>query len=53
MNLSMAKDAPQQVCGDEGRIMQIVNNLVGNAIKFTGPGGNVDLFCKIFNKGFK
>ena len=36
-----AQDA--SVCGDEGRIMQVLNNLLSNASKFSPKGGTVEL----------
>lgn len=34
----VAPEVPERLCGDPGRLKQILINLIGNSIKFTGQG---------------
>ncbi|MDR2573309.1 MAG: response regulator [Desulfovibrio sp.] len=44
LSLEYKEDAPCVFIGDQMRVGQVVNNLMSNAIKFTGKGG-IRLFC--------
>jgi PAS domain S-box-containing protein len=39
LNIDIDDDVPKAVCGDQVRLKQILYNLIGNSIKFTGQGG--------------
>ncbi len=39
LTLNIPEEVPRYLCGDDRRITQILMNVVGNAIKFTGEGG--------------
>lgn len=44
-------DLPETVSLDENKIGQVYNNLISNAIKFTKPGGRIDVCAFLVKKG--
>lgn len=40
------QDTPLRISGDERRLQQLLANLLENALRYTDPGGNVQLFAQ-------
>ena len=51
MELKIDKDMPQMVEIDESRLVQIIVNIIGNAVKFTNTNGRVKVRARFIREG--
>jgi len=47
LTVKISEDIPEIMIGDEQRIVQVIANLVSNAIKFTSEEGRIDIIAKL------
>jgi two-component system sensor histidine kinase ChvG len=46
LRLDLPDDVPLRVVGMEDRIVQVLRNLISNAVSFSPPGGSIGLSCR-------
>jgi PAS domain S-box-containing protein len=54
VEVELASDLPHMVCGDPGKLQQVLVNLLGNAVKFTAAGSvtlSVSMLSRVADAG--
>jgi PAS domain S-box-containing protein len=50
LNVSIDKNIPRTLKGDDQRLSQVITNLLSNAVKFTPEGGSVSLSVRLLSE---
>ena len=51
MSLHIGRNIPDKIEIDDGRLTQILVNIIGNAVKFTPSLGKVDVKANFYSNG--
>ncbi|GAB4414044.1 MAG: hypothetical protein OHK0056_20550 [Bacteriovoracaceae bacterium] len=51
IQISISEDKSYEIFGDYGRIIQVIQNIVGNSLKFTPEGGKIDISISSEDQG--
>ena len=52
LEVTLDKNIPQNLNGDDLRLTQVITNLLSNAVKFTGAGGTIKLQAQLVEKKY-
>jgi len=50
LQVSIDKNIPKKIVGDDVRLSQVLTNLLSNAVKFTPAGGKINLYAELLSE---